>query len=86
MHPVFQKLSSQHTCQLIFENSNKIKVKSGSFLYTSGDEKLSFYIVMSGWLHIVDVGQFSTGSIVGEEWLFDKKYSNRKQSAYCPSL
>ena len=56
MHPVFQKFSSIHTCQLIFENSNKLKIKNGSFLYPAGDEKLSFYIVMSGWIHIVEVG------------------------------
>jgi len=84
MHPVFSSFKSIFTTQLILENSNKLKVKSGEFLYNAGDEKLAMYIIMCGQINIVSVGLFGTGSIIGEEWLFDKKYKTSEQSAYCP--
>ena len=45
-------------------------------------------MVMSGWVRIgvgdVYLGEYGTGTIIGEEWLYSKTFQKRQFQAWCP--
>lgn len=44
--------------------------------------------MLTGWVRVesnqICLGEFGPGTIIGEEWLYSKKYRNRVFRAYCP--
>lgn len=53
-----------------------------SVLYDFESIDLKFYIVVSGWVTINtksgNIGEYGPGTIIGEEWLQNNKFSGRK--------
>lgn len=83
-HPLFVKFESPYTTKLILENSKHLEIKKGGTAFKTGDKKLSFFIILTGWVKVAkddgvnmnmqSLGEFGCGTIVGEEWLYSKAH------------
>ena len=78
-HPIFKKLRKEETMYQILSNSDIHQVFKNEVFISKGSSKLSFFIVLSGWLRIYNYCQgtpiltdFSCGTILGQDWLFDQ--------------
>mmetsp|Transcript_33835 Transcript_33835/g.24448 ORF Transcript_33835/g.24448 Transcript_33835/m.24448 type:complete len:93 (+) Transcript_33835:371-649(+) len=70
----------------LLQLGNIIRLQKNQILYEIGDKELRFFIVIYGWVVILEddkyeLGNYGVGAILGEEWLYHKLYSCREDSA-----
>lgn len=86
-HPLFLKFDSLFTTRFILENSEAIWLKPGQTLFEAGGTNIGLYLIMAGSIQLYlpdqEALEFGCGTIVGEEWLYQKHRFKRNLTAVC---